>query len=457
MHDPDLERAVLGAVLVEPDRLDDVRASGLDPSHFADMRHELVFRASIEIAKRGGVIHSAGIAAQLREMPSAKDGKRSNVLDRCGGLEYLLSLMETAPVGANAAFDALRLVDLAARRRVKEAAEDVVRQAEAPGFDARAQLTSIEASIIGAMDAMAPKGSGASVKALASQALRSFEAIHEGGGLGLQTGFSDIDHKLGGMLPGSFVLVAGRPSMGKTSFVVCITENIARAGGHVLFCSVEVSGALLVENLVCSMARVKPTTARAGRVAASGWEHLSEAAATLSELPISIDSSPEQSVASIAMSARRAAKRQPLSLIVVDYLQLLRSERRYRSRYEEVTDLSRDLKALARILNVPLMAVSQLSRDADKRKGKRVRPQMSDLRDSGAIEQDADQIMLLYRPDYYDQDNPEVQGAAEVLIAKNRHGPTGTVEMVFMKEFLRFEQAARKAPDAQPGWMEKTP
>jgi len=449
--DHDLERAVLGVVLLEPDRLDDVREAGLVAPHFADKRHEVIFQAAMALAARGGLPHPAGMAAQLREMPLGKNGQLVDVLDKCGGLEYLLSLMDSATTGANATFDALKLVDLAARRRVKETAEDVVRQADQPGFDARAQLTGIESAIIAAMDAMAPRSSGSSIRALADGALRSFEAIQEGGSLGLKTGYSDIDKVLGGMLPGSFVLVAGRPSMGKTSFSVCVMENVARAGGHVLFCSVEVSGALLVENLICSMAHIKPTTVRAGMLAASGWEPLTDAAATLSDFPITIDSSPEQSVATIAMSARRAAKRQPLALIVVDYLQLLRSGRRYRSRYEEVTDLSRDLKALARILNVPVMAVSQLSRDADKRKGKRVRPQMSDLRDSGAIEQDADQIMLLYRADYYEPDDPDVQGQAEVLIAKNRHGPTGTVAMVFQKEYLRFVQSAR-VPGVPAGW-----
>ncbi len=435
LSDTELERAVLGAILLDPTRLESVQKTGLKESHFYEKRHGIIYEAMFELVKSGGELHLVSLVSQLKEMPG-RMGKFQDRIMECGGHAYLAELSEAATSGASADYDACKVMDYGNRRHVKQTAEEVAASAAKPGFDAKGQLASIESVLIDAMEAMTPINESPSIKHLAENALTSFKKVHEGGALGLKTGFHELDSLSGGIMPGSFVLVAGRPSMGKTTMAVNISENIARRGHHVLFCSVEVGGDLLIENLVCSVAEVSPMVMRGGGLGDHLWEKVSNSVDEVKELPITVESAPTQSVATIALSARRTHRKRPLGLIVVDYLQLLSSEKRFKSRYEEVTALSRDLKGLARMMGVPVLCVSQLSRETDKRKGGT--PQLSDLRDSGAIEQDADQVILLYRPEYYNPDSELLKGRAEVILAKNRHGPTGSVDMRFEGDVLRF-------------------
>ncbi len=434
LHNTIAEQDILGAILQFPGALEKTRRPGLKPEHFYDKRHEVIFIACQSVLTDGDDVNLVSVANQLKKMPGPK-GKIIDQLDKCGGVDYLVGLAEPVPSAANVQAFSCDVIDLYARRVSSTAFDKAKEQLSAPGIDVKSAFAVAEETVFEARREMLPTETDTTVKQLASSVIDSFETIERGGALGMPTGFADIDKLSGGILPGSFLLVAGRPSMGKTTIAVNMMENIARAGNHVLFCSIEVNSQILTENMVCSMALVSPMQARAGKLQGAEWRKITGAAGELGTLPITIEASPKQTASTISMAARQAGRRHPLSLIIVDYLQLVTSEKKTKSRYEEVTQLSQSLKELARSINVPVMAISQLSRETDKRKGGR--PQLSDLRDSGAIEQDADQVMLIYRPSYYSDEKTDI-GVAEIILAKNRHGPTGTAKLHFSGEFLRF-------------------
>jgi replicative DNA helicase len=259
---------------------------------------------------------------------------------------------------------------------------------------------------------------------------------------GLATGYHDFDIMTAGMQPSDLVILAARPSMGKSALAACIAEHVAVVGKKpIAFFSLEMSKESLVQRLLCSHAKVDLHKVRTGFLAQADWPKLVNAAGKLSEAPFFIDDTPGISVLELRAKARRLKAQHDIQLIVLDYLQLMQGHKRAESRQQEITEISRSLKALARELKVPVIALSQLSRAVEQRQDKR--PQLSDLRESGSIEQDADVVILLLREEYY---NPteENRSQADVIIAKQRNGPTGTVKLAFLHEYTRFENLARK-------------
>ncbi|MBI2174347.1 MAG: replicative DNA helicase, partial [Candidatus Omnitrophica bacterium] len=251
----------------------------------------------------------------------------------------------------------------------------------------------------------------------------------------------ELDQMLAGLQPADFVVVAGRPAMGKSSFALCVAEYIAltQKAGVMIF-SPEMSKENIVQRMLCSHARINAHNVRSGMLSTSDWPNLTKAAGKLSEAPIFIDDSPGISVLELRAKARRLKSRHNIQLVIVDYLQLMEESSYSENRQQEISVISRSLKALARELAVPVIAVSQLSRAPERRES--FRPRLSDLRESGAIEQDADVVLMLFREDYYNPTD-ENRGVAEIIIAKQRNGPTGSVRLAFINEYTRFENLAQ--------------
>jgi replicative DNA helicase len=257
---------------------------------------------------------------------------------------------------------------------------------------------------------------------------------------GIPTGFVDFDLKTSGLQPSEFIVIAGRPSMGKSAFAISIAEHVGVVEKIPLaFFSVEMSKEQLVQRMLCSHARVDAHKVRTGYLAASDWPKLTAAAGKLSEASIFIEDAPAISVIELRAKARRLKSHHNIQMVILDYLQLMRSSTRVENRQQEISEISRSLKALARELHIPVVAISQLSRAVESRVDHR--PQLSDLRESGAIEQDADLVVLILREEYYNP-TPENEGIAEINIAKQRNGPVGTMKLAFIREYTRFESLA---------------
>ncbi|MBI3815660.1 MAG: replicative DNA helicase, partial [Nitrospinae bacterium] len=287
------------------------------------------------------------------------------------------------------------------------------------------------------------------IKQVVDESFRTIEKLFERKELvtGVPTGFADFDQKTSGLHPSDLIIVAGRPSMGKTAFCLNIAAGVGVIKNKtVAIFSLEMSREQLVIRMLCSEARINAGKVRTGYLSKSDWPDLARAAGQLSEASIFIDDAPAQSVLDIRAKARRLQAEKGIDLIIVDYLQLMRGRGKAENRQQEISEISRSLKALAKELKVPIIAVSQLSRAPEQRSGEGKKPQLSDLRESGAIEQDADLVVFVYREEYY-KETPENQGIADIIIGKQRNGPTGTVKLSFFKEYTRFDNLAISGED----------
>jgi replicative DNA helicase len=286
------------------------------------------------------------------------------------------------------------------------------------------------------------KRDAVAMKDIIKSSIEMIDQLYQRKGMitGLPTGFIELDQQLAGLQPADLIVVAGRPAMGKSSFALCVAESVALAqkAGVAVF-SLEMSKESLVQRMLCSHARINAHNVRSGMLSTSDWPNLTKAAGKLSEAPIFIDDSPGVSILELRAKARRLKSRHDIGLIILDYLQLMDESSHSENRQQEISVISRSLKALARELNIPVIAVSQLSRAPERRES--FRPRLSDLRESGAIEQDADVVLMLFREDYYNMTD-ENRGIAEVIIAKQRNGPTGTVKLAFINDYTRFETLA---------------
>jgi len=273
---------------------------------------------------------------------------------------------------------------------------------------------------------------------------------------GIPSGYEEIDAKTAGFQRGDLIIIAGRPSMGKTSFALNIAENAAIRFGHpVAILSIEMSKDQLALRLLCSQTEVPLYRVRSGRLSPAEYQKLTRYAGPLYKAPIMIDDSASPSILEIRAKCRRLKSEGRLDMVLIDYLQLIRSSDRSENRVQEISQISRSLKALAKELDIPVIALSQLSRAVEQRTGKDRRPQLSDLRESGALEQDADLVMFVFREEMYKRDDPAVRGKAEILIAKQRNGPTGDVKLTFLHEFTKFVKyrevmEGETLPDAPP-------
>lgn len=429
------ERAILGSVVLD-NGLVSQAIELLKPEDFYIPSHRRIFLVMIALFERGSEINPILIGEELR---------REGELESVGGFTFITNLTYGLPHFANIAHYAKIVRDKSLLRQLIKATNKITSEALEEEDEAEVILDHAEQMIFALADERTRQGF-AHVKPVADHIL---EKVQEMAGrtamlTGLTTGFNELDTMTSGLQPADLIVVAARPSMGKTSFALTLAQNAAiHAQAVVGVFSLEMSKESLVMRMLCSEGHVDAHRFRTGFLSRDEWGRLAGALGRLAETKIYIDDTPGISVLEMRAKARRlAAEQKKLDLIIVDYLQLMSgSSRRTESRQQEVSQISRELKALAKELNVPLIALSQLSRAPESRTDHR--PQLADLRESGAIEQDADVVAFIYREEQYNR-TEENAGIAEILVSKQRNGPTGTVKLAFLKEFTRFENMWRE-------------
>ena len=430
------EVSVLGGMLIDGDAVAKA-VEIVDDSMFYREGHRRIFRVMARLFQRGEVVDPTTVAEELR---------RADELEQAGGLPYLAELLDAVPTAANIEYHARIVRERALTRRLIDTSSQIIRDAYEPGERTVEELLDeAEHRIFQVAQSHAREGF-VWIKKILYPTFERIEQLQaaQGGITGIASGFPDLDGKTGGFQKGDLVIIAARPSMGKSALVVSLLLHaaISQQKPTALF-SLEMSKEQLVQRMLCSEAIVDLGRLLRGRLTDDDYVRLAQAAGHLNTAPIWIDDSGALNVLEMRAKARRLKAEQPeLGLIVVDYLQLMQGGgRQAENRQQEVSEISRGLKAIAKELSVPVIALSQLSRAPEQRADHR--PQLSDLRESGALEQDADLVMFLYRPEYYLSDleaqEQGVVGKAELIISKQRNGPTGIIELFFRKESTRFE------------------
>ncbi|HEX8830220.1 MAG TPA: replicative DNA helicase [Longimicrobium sp.] len=433
-YSAEAELAVLGGMMMDADALSKA-IEVVDDTMFYREGNRRIFRAMVRIFERGDVIDFVTLPEELRTHGD---------LDSAGGLGFLSTLVDAVPTAANIEYHAKIVREKALLRRLIEAATGIIQETYAGQTDVEDLLDEAEQRIFQIAQTHDRKGF-VWIKEILWPTFEKIEQLQNNTSAvtGVATGFGDLDELTAGFQPGDLIIVAARPSMGKTAFTLNIAQHAAiSAKAPVAFFSLEMSKESLVQRVLCAEARVDASRLRRGRLMDDEYARLATAAGYLNTAPIYIDDTAGISVLEMRAKARRLKSDRPdLAMIIVDYLQLMVGKGKVENRQQEVSEISRGLKALAKELNVPVVALSQLSRAVESRPDKR--PMMSDLRESGAIEQDADVIMFLYRPEYYfgpvDKEGNSLEGRAELIIGKQRNGATGKIDLMFLKEFTRFE------------------
>lgn len=439
------EVSVLGAIFLDNAALDRV-ADGLLPESFHAPRHRAVFGAMRSLWIRGEPIDPVTVADELGQE-----------LDALGGMDYLAGLADAAATSVNVEHHAALVVDAAEVRRLIEACEGVARKARAGDYDSNAEILDEAQAALTAVSERRASDGLVPIRTALKAAVGILEAAYANGSAvtGTPSGFAGLDAKTTGHHPGDLVILAARPGMGKTALALGAAVNAARiTGGQVVVFSLEMPTAQLAARLIASEARVDSERMRTGVLAQGDIDRILAAVQRLSPLHLHIDDTPAATLEQVRAKCRRLATTAgapPLKLVVVDYLQLMRGPRqRGGNREQEIAELSRGLKGLAKEMGVPVVALAQLNRGVESRPNKR--PQLSDLRESGAIEQDADLVMFCYRDDYYHEDS-EAKGQAEIIIGKHRNGSTGTVKLRFAKEWVRFDDLPSESGPARGAWQ----
>jgi replicative DNA helicase len=434
-HNIEAEESVLGAMLLEPDAAG-LGLERLSMEDFYKPGHQAVFEAVKRVFDGNQPIDAITVADQLG---------RQEALDRVGGVAYLTELLASVPTTANVEYYIGIVEEAALRRKLQRAGAVVGEKASELATPIADVLDQAEQAVFAVADRRLGEGL-APISPLLMPALEKAEEMQaRGSGItGLATGFRDLDRKLAGLQPANLVVIAARPSMGKSALALNIGERAAAAGNPVAVFTLEMSKEEVVQRMLCSHARVDSQRLRTGQLNPNQWSKLMSSADALYKMPVYVDDSASLTVTAIRAKARRLIRRGGLGLIIVDYLQLMHGTSA-ENRQQEIAEISRSLKTLARELHIPIIAVSQLNRSLESREDKR--PRLGDLRESGAIEQDADVVMFIYRHEYYHPEAKEdAMGVAEVNIAKHRAGATGKVDMTFMPEFTLFGDQARDTP-----------
>jgi replicative DNA helicase len=437
------EMAVLGAILQEKEAL--YRAvEALRPEHFYRPAHQQIYRACVDLSERNEAVDLITLSAELR---------RRRELDAVGGDAYITALHDSVGTAANVAYHCRIVKEKSVLRDLIRAGTQIVEDANGEQTGADELLDRAERRVFEISQDRVSKGF-VSVSKILKGTFDEIERLYERKGLvtGVPTGFPKLDEMTGGFQLSDLVIIAGRPGMGKSSFALNVGAHAALTEGlSVGIFSLEMSSTLVTQRLLCAEARVEAYRVRTGRLRTEDWTPLTTAASRISDAKIWIDDSPSMSVLELRTKARRLKAETNLDLLMIDYLQLLRGVGRVESRQQEISEICRSLKALAKELNIPVVALSQLSRAVEAREDKR--PQLADLRESGAIEQDADLVAFIYRPGYYKALRSPEEGddlGAEIILGKQRNGPTGTVTLTYLREYMRFESAELERH--APGW-----
>jgi len=423
------EQAVLGAMLLDQDAALLATELVLDDMFYRE-GHRRLFRAMVSLVERRTVIDPVTLRDEL--------GRRGE-LDAVGGADYLSELVDAVPTAANLEYHARIVKDKAILRRLIETSTGIITEAYDGRSTASDLLDKAESRIFQISQERGNEGF-ARLKEMLWPTMERIEALQRSGKsiTGVPSGFVDLDRLTSGFQPSELVIVAARPSMGKTAFCLNVATHAAVEGQGVAVFSLEMSRDQLVQRMLTAEARVDSQRVRQGGLRDADFTNLARAAGVLQSCPVWIDDTPSLSLLEMRSKARRLKAENDIKMVVVDYLQLMRSPEYAENRVQEISDISRSLKALARELEVPVVALSQLSRASEQRGGER-RPILSDLRDSGAIEQDADLVLFIHRPEYYDREDESKKGMADIMLAKNRNGPTGDVQLRFSREYTRFD------------------
>ena len=436
-HSVEAEQSVLGGLLLDNTAWDKI-ADMIGESDFYRADHRLIYR---HVSKLIGNSRPADVITVSESLESTRE------LDGIGGLAYLGALAQNTPTAANIRRYAEIVRERAVMRKLAEVGTEIAETAYNPmGKEAGQMLDEAESKVFAISEAGARGKQGfMDMQPLLTQVVERIDMLYNRDNpsdvTGVPTGFTDLDRMTSGLQPGELVIVAGRPSMGKTSLALNMAEHVALESGlPVGVFSMEMGASQLVMRMLGSVGRLDQHKVRTGRLADEDWRKLTDAVGRLNDAPIHIDETAALNALELRARARRLHRQYgKLGLIVVDYLQLMSASSQGENRATEISEISRGLKALAKELNVPVVALSQLNRSLEQRPNKR--PIMSDLRESGAIEQDADLILFIYRDEVYNQDSPD-KGKAEVIIGKQRNGPIGTVTLVFQGEYTRFANFA---------------
>lgn len=430
------EMATLGAMLIDEKVIVEILEL-IDDVFFYKEEHQIIFKTIVSLFDARKKVDILTVSEAL---------SKKKVLEKIGGSVYLTTLADFVPNSANAVHYARIIKEKGILRSLLESANEIATLVYREQEEVSTILDKAEKLIFEISDRRV-EGSYVHIKDIIKDGIELIESLYHKKSrvTGISTGFRDLDLKTAGLQKGDLIIAAGRPSMGKSAFVTSIASYVAvEEKIPVAIFSLEMSKEQLMQRFLCAEAKVEINRVRTGFLAPSEWPILTNAAGKLSEAPIYIDDTPAMSIFEIRSKARRLKAHHNIQLLLVDYLQLIRGMRRGDNRQQEISDISQSLKALAKELNIPVIAVSQLSRAVESREGHR--PKLSDLRESGAIEQDSDVVILLFREEYY-KPTDENQGVADIIIAKQRNGPVGTIKLTFLKEYTKFTDMAREKED----------
>jgi len=424
------EQSILGGILIENEAINRVTEILAADDFYRDT-HRKIFNALINLSERDEPADLITLTNELR---------KSDQLDSIGGASYLASLIDSVPTAANIQYYARIVKEKAILRKLIQTSTEIITQSYEDRGDVEGFLDEAERAIFDISEKRV-RPSFYPIREIVKESFATIEKLFKKkeAVTGVPSGFKELDRMTAGFQPSDLIIIAGRPSMGKTAFCLDVAEYAAIDNKiPVAIFSLEMSKEQLVIRMLCSQAHVEGTRLRTGYLNESDWPKLTIAAGSLSESPIYIDDSAALSVLELRAKARRLKSDHGLGMVIVDYLQLMKGRSRVESRQQEISEISRSLKALSKELNIPVIAVSQLSRKTEERTGNR--PQLSDLRESGAIEQDADLILFIYRDEVYNrsEDNPN-RGKAEVIIGKQRNGPIGKIDLAFLDKFTTFK------------------
>ncbi|WP_078593350.1 replicative DNA helicase [Evansella clarkii] len=437
------EQAVIGAIFIDDQAL--VTASErLAPEDFYRAAHQRIFTVMLTLSQRGEPVDLVTVTSELQT---------KKWLEEVGGVSYLSDLANAVPTAANVGYYSQIVEEKSLLRRLIRVATNIATDGYAADEDVDAILNDAEKTIL---EVSQKKNSGAfiPIKDVLVEAFDRIEMLQNSAGeiTGIPTGFNELDRITAGFQRNDLIIVAARPSVGKTAFALNISQNVAtKTDENVAIFSLEMGADQLVMRMLCAEGNIDAQRLRTGKLEDEDWEKLTMAMGSLSKAGIYIDDTPGVKVNEIRAKCRRLKQERGLGMIMIDYLQLIQGDARSsEGRQQEVSEISRSLKGLARELEVPVIALSQLSRGVESRQDKR--PMMSDIRESGSIEQDADIVAFLYRDDYYDRES-EKKDIIEIIIAKQRNGPVGTVELAFVKEYNKFVNLERRfdEQDMPPG------